>query len=107
MLTSIPPLQVVGIAGSLRRQSFNRGLLSAAQNVAPVGMTITIHQLAPIPFYNADVEPHGDPPPVSPLKSAVPEADALLIAVPEHHDREAGRRKNTLDWLSRLPQSVL
>ncbi len=77
------PLQVVAIAGSLRAASYNRGLVRAAQDVAPRGLTITIRDLAPIPLYNADAEAHGDPPPVAQLKAAVREADALLPVGPE------------------------
>jgi chromate reductase len=108
MPTFAPPLQVVAIAGSLRAASYNRGLLRAAQDVAPAEMTITIHDLTPIPFYNADVEARGDPQPVAALKAAVREADALLIAVAEYNYGMSGVLKNTIDWLSRPPdQTVL
>src|SRR5258706_13291052 len=100
----LPPLRVVAIAGSLRASSYNRGLVRAAQDVAPKGLTITICDLAPIPLHNADVEAHGDSQPVAELKSAVREADALLIAVPEYNYGVSGVLKNTIDWLSR-PQS--
>jgi chromate reductase, NAD(P)H dehydrogenase (quinone) len=102
-----PPLRVVAIAGSLRTSSYNRGLLRAAQDVAPTGMTITICDLAPIPLYNADVEALGDPPPVAQLKSAVRAAEALLLAVPEYNYGVSGVLKNTIDWLSRPPELVL
>ncbi len=102
------PFHVVGIAGSLRTHSFNRGLLQAAQAVTPGGMQITIMDLAPIPLYNADVEAQGDPAPVAQLKSAIHRADALLIAVPEYNYGVSGVLKNAIDWLSRPPdQSVL
>jgi len=107
MQALLPPLRVVAIAGSLRASSYNRGLLRAAQDVAPTGMAITICDLAPIPLYNADVEAQGDPPPVAELKSAVREADALLVAVPEYNYGVSGVLKNTIDWLSRPPELVL
>jgi chromate reductase len=104
----IPPFHVVGIAGSLRTHSFNRGLLQAAQDVAPASMQITIMDVTPIPFYNADVEAQGDPAPVTQLKSVVQQADALLIAVAEYNYGMSGVLKNTIDWLSRPPDhSVL
>jgi chromate reductase len=102
-----PSLHVVGIAGSLRIYSFNRGLLRAAQDVAPPGMQITIMDVTPIPFYNADVEAQGDPAPVAQLKTAVKQADALLIAVAEYNYGMSGVLKNTIDWLSRPPDLVL
>jgi chromate reductase len=102
------PFHVVGIAGSLRTRSFNRGLLRAAQAVAPAGMQITILDVTPIPLYNADVEAQGDPAPVAQLKSSVQQADALLIAVAEYNYGMSGVLKNTIDWLSRPPDhSVL
>ena len=108
MRNLIPPLRIVGIAGSLRAASYNRGLLRAAQNVAPAGMTITICDLAAIPLYDADVEARGDPKPAAELKAAVREADALLIAVPEYNYGMSGVLKNAIDWLSRPPdRSVL
>lgn len=101
------PLRIVGIAGSLRVASYNRGLLRAAQDVAPAGMTITIRELTSIPLYNADVEAHGDPQPVAELKAAVGEADALLMAVPEYNYGVSGVLKNVIDWLSRPPELAL
>jgi chromate reductase, NAD(P)H dehydrogenase (quinone) len=108
MRNLLSPLGIVGIAGSLRAASYNRGLLRAAQDVAPAGMTIIIRDLTPLPLYNEDVEAHGDPLPVAELKAAVREADALLIAVPEYNYGMSGVLKNAIDWLSRPPdRSVL
>jgi chromate reductase, NAD(P)H dehydrogenase (quinone) len=107
MQAVFPPLRVVAMAGSLRAASYNRGLLRAAQDLKPTGLTISIRDLAAIPLYNADVEALGDPPPVAALKSAVKEADALLIAVPEYNYGVSGVLKNTIDWLSRPPEFVL
>ncbi len=53
--------EVVAIVGSLRRQSFNRGLLRAAQELKPESMRIVEAPLAAIPLYNEDVEREGDP----------------------------------------------
>ena len=101
-------LDVLGIAGSLRAGSFNRSLLRAAQELAPAGMQITAFDLAPIPLYNADVEAKGDPEPVAALKSAIRQADALLIATPEYNFGVPGVLKNAIDWASRPPgKSVL
>lgn len=54
-------ITILGFAGSLRRESYNRALLDTAAEIAPDGMHIEIFDLAPIPFYNADVEAEGDP----------------------------------------------
>ena len=95
------PVRVLGIAGSLRAGSFNRALLRAAQEEAPQGMQIELYDIAPIPFYNADVEAQGDPEPVAAFKAAIRAADALLIATPEYNHGVPGVLKNALDWASR------
>jgi len=96
-------VRVLGIAGSLRAASFNRALLRAAQELAPGGMEIGIFDIAPIPLYNADVEAKGDPEPVAALKTAIREADALLIVTPEYNFGVPGVLKNAIDWASRPP----
>jgi chromate reductase len=94
-------LRVLGFAGSLRRNSFNRGLIRAALQVAPEGMAIETFDLAPIPLYNADVEEKGLPPPVAEFKEKIRAADALLIATPEYNYSVPGLLKNAIDWASR------
>jgi chromate reductase, NAD(P)H dehydrogenase (quinone) len=103
------PLVVCGIAGSLRRQSYNRALLRAALEIAPRDMEIRIFdRMAEIPLFNEDVEVEGDPEPVQALKRAIGEADALLIATPEYNHGVPGVLKNAVDWASRPPRgSVL
>lgn len=96
-------LHVLGIAGSLRAKSLNRGLLRAAQELAPAGMLIDIFDIAPIPVFNGDVEAEGDPEPVAAFKSAIRAADALLIATPEYNYGIPGVLKNAIDWASRPP----
>jgi len=102
-------VKVCGIAGSLRRGSQNRGLLRAAAELAPERMTIALFdRLGDVPLYNADVEAQGDPEAVVALKSAIREADALLIATPEYNYGVPGVLKNAIDWASRPPSgSVL
>ena len=80
-----PHLKVLGISGSLRKASFNTGLLRAAQEIAPEGMEITMFDIKDLPFYNGDVEAEGDPASVIALKAAVHNADAVLFATPEYN----------------------
>jgi chromate reductase len=94
-------LHVLGFAGSLRRNSFNRGLLRAAVDAAPAGIEIETFDLTPIPLYNADVEEKGLPPPVAEFKDKIRAADALLIATPEYNYSVPGLLKNAIDWASR------
>jgi chromate reductase len=94
-------LRILGVAGSLRSGSFNRALLRAAREEAPHGVEILFYDLAPLPFYNADVEAAGDPEAVHALKDAIRGASGLLIATPEYNHGVPGVLKNALDWASR------
>ena len=94
-------MTILGIAGSLREGSFNRGLIRAARAVAPDGVVVTEFDLRPIPPFDADVEREGDPTPVAALKQAIRAADAVLIATPEYNRGTSGVLKNAIDWASR------
>ena len=101
------PLEVVGIAGSLRKGSFNRALLAAAVELAPANMHLAVADIRPIPFFDGDVEAAGLPPAVADLKARIRAADALLIVTPEYNYSVPGVLKNTIDWLSRGKDSAL
>ena len=102
------PFHIVGIAGSLRRASWNRGLIRAAVEGAPDGIEIVTLDLALVPLYDQDVEDQGDPPSVVALKDVIRLADALLIATPEYNNGMTGVLKNAIDWASRpVAASVL
>src|SRR3954470_19538343 len=95
-------MDVLGFAGSLRRESYNRGLLDAASKRAPPTMTILPFDLAPIPLYNADLDSDEQrPAEVTLLKDAVAAADAVLIATPEYNHSVPGVLQNAIDWVSR------
>jgi chromate reductase len=97
-----PGLIFLGVPGSLRAGSFNRALLRAAVELCPKGVALRIFEgLGDIPLYNADVEARGDPAPVTAFKSAIADADALLIATPEYNYGVPGPLKNAIDWASR------
>lgn len=96
--------RIIGIAGSLRRQSYNLGLLRAAQAAAPAGSTIEIVAIDAIPLYHGDVEEaEGLPAAVVALKEAIAGADGLLIATPEYNGGMPGVLKNAIDWATRPP----
>lgn len=94
-------MKILGICGSVREASFNRGLLRAAQEEAPAGAEIEIYNLGDIEPYNADVEQVDPPASVTALKEAISSADALLIACPEYNGSFTGVLKNAIDWASR------
>ena len=94
-------LHVLGVSGSLRRASFNSGLLRASKELAPDMMDVTIFDLKDVPFYNGDVEAEGDPASVTALKAAVRQADAVIFATPEYNYGTSGVLKNAVDCMSR------
>lgn len=98
---------IIGIAGSLRRHSFNLGLLRAAEAVMPPGATLDVRTMHGIPLYNADEEnAAGLPEAVTQLKDAVANADGLLLATPEYNNGIPGVFKNAIDWLSRPASDI-
>jgi chromate reductase len=98
---------IVGIAGSLRRVSYNLGLLRAAETVMPDGATLDVRTIAGIPLYNGDDEAAtGLPPAVVALKDAIAAADGLLLATPEYNNGIPGAFKNAIDWASRPASDI-
>ena len=94
------PLVILGISGSLRRDSFNRATLRAAQELAPEGSKIETFELDGLPGFNQDDE--GQPPAkVVELKQRIRSADAILFVTPEYNYSVPGVLKNAIDWASR------
>ncbi|MDS1139478.1 NADPH-dependent FMN reductase [Pusillimonas sp. SM2304] len=99
--------KLVGIAGSLRRHSYNRGLLKAAVESMPSGATLEVAEIDEIPLYNADLEESdGIPHAVNRIKDAIAVADGLLLVTPEYNNGIPGVFKNVIDWLSRPPTDI-
>lgn len=94
------PIKILGIAGSLRKQSYNKGALRAAQKLCPEGATIEVFDLAGIPPFNQDEEKNV-PARVSEFKRKIRSADAILLATPEYNYGMPGVLKNAIDWASR------
>jgi chromate reductase, NAD(P)H dehydrogenase (quinone) len=97
----VDEIRILGFAGSLRRASYNRGLIRAAAAHAPAGIVVDVVDLGDIPLYNQDVEDAGEPAPVVAFKSAMAQASALLVATPEYNHGVPGVLKNAIDWASR------
>jgi chromate reductase len=95
-------MRVLGISGSLRRDSYNSQLLRAAADVLPPGAELEIFDgLKAIPPYDADDDLGPGPEPVRRLREAIEDADAVLIVTPEYNASLPGVLKNALDWASR------
>ncbi len=97
-------INIVGISGSLRKHSYNAGLLRAAVEASPDGCLITIHPIKEFPLYNGDIEDtEGIPAVVADLKDRIAAADGLLMVTPENNNSIPGVFKNAIDWLTRPP----
>jgi chromate reductase, NAD(P)H dehydrogenase (quinone) len=94
------PLTILGIAGSLRKKSYNRAALRAAQQLAPEGSKIEIFELDGIPVFNQD-EDQNPPDKVKQLKARIRAADAILLVTAEYNYSIPGVLKNAIDWASR------
>lgn len=95
-------MRVLGITGSLRRDSYNHALLREAAERLPAGTEWSeFDRLGEIPPYDPEVEEMGTPEPVEALRQAMREADAVLVATPEYNHSIPGVLKNALDWASR------
>ena len=93
-------VRILGIAGSLRRGSYNRAALRAAQALVPAGAELDIFELDGIPVFNQDEE-QNRPAKVTELKARVRAADAILIVTPEYNYSFPGVLKNAINWASR------
>lgn len=97
-------MRLLGLSGSLRKTSFNTGLLKAAVDLMPEGAVLQAETLHGVPLYDADLEAaEGVPTAVAKLKSALAEAEGLLMVTPEYNSGVPGVFKNALDWMSRPP----
>lgn len=95
-------VNIIGLAGSLRRGSLTKILLETARDVSPESMSVTIFPLHEIPIYNNDVEvENGFPDAVVAMRDAIKEADGLILGTPEYNGSLSGAMKNAIDWASR------
>jgi chromate reductase, NAD(P)H dehydrogenase (quinone) len=97
---------VLGISGSLRRNSLNTMLLGEAQRLAPPAMRLVrFGAVGDLPHFNEDEE-FPTPASVLDLRARVEQASGLLIATPEYNASVPGVLKNAIDWLSRAPSPL-
>lgn len=93
--------KIIGISGSLRKDSYNSALLRTAKAMMPKAMELEIVSIADVPLYNTDVELSQFPASVISLREKIRQADGVIIATPEYNYSIPGVLKNTIDWLSR------
>ncbi|XP_057976912.1 NADPH:quinone oxidoreductase-like [Malania oleifera] len=102
-----PAIKVVALCGSLRKASFNRGLVRSAMKLCKdsiPGMEMEYIDIAPLPMLNTDLEVNGKfPPVVESFRQKIQEADSILFASPEYNYSVTAPLKNAIDWASRPP----
>ncbi len=96
-------MRVLGISGSLRRESYNTRLLQeAGETLSEHGVEFELYQdLKQVPPYDEDDDHDPVPPAAARLRAAVADADGLLFSTPEYNSSIPGQLKNAIDWLSR------
>lgn len=97
------PVRIFAFCGSLRKASYNRMALRAAEELAPAGTSFESFDIGLLSLYNEDVRAQGFPPPVEELRRQIRAADAILFATPEYNYSVPGVLKNAIDWASRPP----
>jgi chromate reductase len=93
-------VSILGFAGSLRKDSYNKALLRAAMELMPKDAKLEVFDLEGIPPFNQDLEDKM-PEKVKEFKAKIKAADAILIATPEYNYSISGVLKNAIDWASR------
>ena len=94
-------VNLIGIVGSLRTGSVNGALARAAVDVLPASVKLSLHSVSELPLYNGDEEMAGPPAEVVTLRSAVHDANGIVLFSPEYNGSLPAVTKNVIDWLSR------
>lgn len=95
------PLRIVGMAGSLRNDSYCKIILNSLAEMLPAGSEFANLDIGALPYYNQDFDTPSGPEVVHQARDLIASADAVLMVVPEFNHGIPGVLKNTLDWLSR------
>ncbi|KAF2323742.1 hypothetical protein P3X46_011331 [Hevea brasiliensis] len=108
VLAANPVIKVVALSGSLRKASYNRGLIRAAMELSKEsvnGLQIDYIDISPLPMLNTDLEGADGsfPPVVEAFREKILEADSVLFASPEYNYSVTAPLKNAIDWASRPP----
>lgn len=93
-------LKILGIAGSLRKGSFNKAALRSAVSLTPRNVTLETFEINSFPLFNQDDE-NSPPEVIQQFKEKIRASDAILFATPEYNYSVPGVLKNAIDWASR------
>ncbi|GMI73253.1 NADPH:quinone oxidoreductase [Hibiscus trionum] len=102
-----PVINVAALCGSLRKGSYNRGLIRTALEISKEsinGIKMEYVDISPLPMLNTDLEVDGKfPPLVEAFRNKILESDSILFASPEYNYSLTAPLKNAIDWASRPP----
>ncbi|GJV69021.1 NADPH:quinone oxidoreductase [Tanacetum coccineum] len=101
-----PIIKVAAICGSLRKASYNAGLLRSAVELSESidGIAVEYLDISSLPMLNTDLEVDGKyPPAVEAFRHKISTSDCYLFASPENNYSITAPLKNALDWASRAP----
>lgn len=97
-------MKFVYLLGSLRKESINAILAEQLRQLSPVNVEVeALGSIRNIPHYDADLQAEGFPLEIRAMGDAIRKADAVVLVTPEYNYSVPGALKNTIDWLSRLP----
>lgn len=97
----MPRYKLLGIAGSIRKDSYNKAVLRTLRDMLASRVDVEIFPLDDVPLYNQDVDDTAPPASVVALRKAIGDADGVVIVSPEYNHGISGVLKNALDWASR------
>lgn len=93
-------VQILGVSGSLRKNSYNSALLHATTSLSSKDVNITVAEpLDNLPFFTPDMCDEHFPSALISWKASIKRADAIIIASPEYAHAISGVLKNALDWV--------
>lgn len=93
--------RLLGISGSLRRDSFSTAILRTLQKALMPATELALHPLNDVPLYNQDEDTQTPPDSVRALRQVIASSDGLILVSPEYNYGMPGVMKNALDWASR------
>lgn len=100
-ITTIGKTSLLGISGSLRRDSYSTAILRTLQEELADRLDLRLHPLDEVPLYNQDHDTVVPLSAVAALRDAIAASDGLVIVSPEFNYGIPGVLKNALDWASR------
>ncbi len=94
-------IKIKGVAGSLRKSSYNRAILKEIKKNTGDDVEFEILNIDKIPLFNQDIEDSGTPEEIIKLKEKIEKSDGVIFITPEYNHSIPGVLKNFIDWISR------